>query len=161
MHRRYFSGKSSQSWLNRHVNDVYVQQAKQQSLRSRSHFKLQEIQANHRLVRPSHAVLDLGSSPGGWSLFVSSLLDNSGKLFCIDLLPMDPVPSAVFIQGDFNDESVRNDLVSHINSSSNVYISSVVTRSEGSVCFHRFTRIKRGVKRYAPQYDRTTSSRSF
>jgi hypothetical protein len=67
------AGGSSAQWLSRHVRDPYVKAATAQDLRSRSAFKLMELQDKHKMLKPTHTVVDLGAAPGGWSLFVSKL----------------------------------------------------------------------------------------
>ena len=67
------AGGSSAAWLSRHVRDPYVKAATAQDLRSRSAFKLMELQEKYKLLKPTHTVVDLGAAPGGWSLYVSKL----------------------------------------------------------------------------------------
>ena len=67
------SGGSSAAWLNRHVRDPYVKAATKEDLRSRSAFKLMQLQEKYKILQPGHTVVDLGAAPGGWSLYVSKL----------------------------------------------------------------------------------------
>lgn len=103
---------TSKSWLNRHVNDHYVQQAKKQDLRARSAFKLQEIQDKHQFIKPNSIIVDLGAAPGGWSVVASKVIDGTkgGHIIALDLLPMEPVPNTTIIQGDFTSELVKDQL---------------------------------------------------
>lgn len=103
---------TSKSWLNRHVNDPFVQEAKRQDLRARSAFKLQEIHDKHKLVRPDSLVIDLGAAPGGWSVVASRLLDplKGGRIVAVDLLPMEAVPHTAFVQGDFTSAAVQRQI---------------------------------------------------
>jgi len=98
--------KSSNEWLRRHVNDPYVKQAQIDGYRSRSAYKLIELNEKDRLIKPGMRILDLGSAPGGWSQVAGKLVGRKGRVLATDILPMDPVPNVDFIQGDFNDESV-------------------------------------------------------
>ncbi len=95
--------KSSQRWLQRHVNDPYVQRAQRAGYRSRAAYKLLEIQEKDRVIRLGQVVVDLGAAPGGWSQVARQLVGEAGAVFAVDILPMDPVPGVQFIQGDFRE----------------------------------------------------------
>ncbi|MBD0274963.1 MAG: RlmE family RNA methyltransferase [Acetobacteraceae bacterium] len=98
--------KASQRWLERQLNDPYVRAAQQQGLRSRAAFKLLELDDKHRLLRPGGRVLDLGAAPGGWTQVAVERTAPGGRVVAVDLLPMDPVPGATIIKGDFQDDAV-------------------------------------------------------
>jgi 23S rRNA (uridine2552-2'-O)-methyltransferase len=98
--------KSSHRWLQEHVNDPYVKQAQKDGYRSRSSYKLIELNEKDRLIRPGMLVLDLGSAPGGWSQVASKLVGAKGRVLATDILPMDAVKNVDFIQGDFTEEAV-------------------------------------------------------
>jgi 23S rRNA (uridine2552-2'-O)-methyltransferase len=91
---------SSKRWLRRHVNDPYVKRSQQEGYRSRSAYKLLEIDERDKLFRPDAVVVDLGSAPGGWSQ-VAAKKATKGRVIAIDLLEMEPIPAVEFIQGDF------------------------------------------------------------
>ena len=93
--------QSSRQWLRRHVSDPYVKRSKREGLRSRSAYKLLEIDARDRLLRPGQVVVDLGSAPGGWSQVAAKAVGPDGRVVAIDLLPMDPVAGVDFVQADF------------------------------------------------------------
>jgi 23S rRNA (uridine2552-2'-O)-methyltransferase len=92
---------SSKQWLRRHVNDPYVQRSKKEGYRSRSVYKLTEIDERDKLLRPGQVVVDLGAAPGGWSQVLAKRVGPQGKIIAIDLLEMEPVSGVTFIQGDF------------------------------------------------------------
>ena len=92
---------SSKQWLRRHVNDPYVQRSKKEGYRSRSAYKLIEIDDRDKLLRPGQVLVDLGAAPGGWSQVAAKRLGSAGKVIAIDLLEMEPVSGVTFIQGDF------------------------------------------------------------
>ena len=101
-------GKSSRRWLAEHFDDPYVKLAQKKGLRSRSAFKLLELQDKYQLIRPGMIVVDLGAAPGGWCQVAQSLLGDNGRLIAMDILPMEPLPGVQFIQGDFSeDESLH------------------------------------------------------
>jgi 23S rRNA (uridine2552-2'-O)-methyltransferase len=92
---------SSKQWLRRHVHDPYVQRSKREGYRSRSAYKLTEIDERDRIFKPGMAVVDLGAAPGGWSQVAAKRVGPSGKVVAIDLLEMEPVAGVAFVQGDF------------------------------------------------------------
>ncbi|MEW5838057.1 MAG: 23S rRNA (uridine(2552)-2'-O)-methyltransferase RlmE [Pseudomonadota bacterium] len=105
---------SSQRWLHEHFTDPYVQRAQQEGWRSRAVYKLIEIQERDRLLRPGQVVVDLGAAPGGWTQYVSSLLGDKGRVFALDILPMDSFADVEFIQGDFTEEAVFASLMQRL-----------------------------------------------
>ena len=96
---------SSKQWLRRHVNDPYVQRSKRDGYRSRSAYKLTEIDDRDHILAPGIVVVDLGSAPGGWSQVAVKRVGAKGRVLAIDLLPMEPVPGVEFVQGDFSRKS--------------------------------------------------------
>ena len=100
--------KSSKRWLSEHFDDQYVKMAQQQGYRSRSAFKLVELQDKYDLVRSGMTVVDLGAAPGGWCQVATPLVGESGRVIGLDILEMEPVHGVDFIQGDFTqDEPLR------------------------------------------------------
>jgi len=93
--------KSSKQWLRRHVNDPYVQRSKKEGFRSRSAYKLLEIDERDKLLRPGQVVVDLGSAPGGWSQVAAK---KGAAVVAIDLLEMEPISGVTFLQGDFTSQ---------------------------------------------------------
>lgn len=98
--------KSSSRWLQEHFNDPFVKKAQAEGYRSRAVFKLLEIQQKDRILRPGMTVLDLGAAPGGWTQAAVDLVGDKGLVIASDILPMDPVAGATFIQGDFREQEV-------------------------------------------------------
>jgi len=101
---------SGRSWRERQERDPYVQQARREGWRSRAVFKLQEIDEKERLLRPGMTCVDLGAAPGGWSQYVTTKLKGNARIVAIDLLPMDALPNTDFIQGDFTEDAVLEEL---------------------------------------------------
>ncbi|MEJ2575394.1 MAG: 23S rRNA (uridine(2552)-2'-O)-methyltransferase RlmE [Gammaproteobacteria bacterium] len=97
--------KSSHRWLQRHVNDPYVQRAQRDGYRSRAAYKLLEIQDKDGLIRPGQTIVDLGAAPGGWSQVARDLVGPRGRVIALDLLAMDEVPGVTFIQHDFREDA--------------------------------------------------------
>ncbi len=103
--------KSSHRWMEEHVNDPWVKKAQVDGYRSRASYKLLELIDKDKLVRPGMVVLDLGSTPGGWSQVVAPLLGSKGRLIASDILPMDPIPHVDFILGDFTEQAVFDQII--------------------------------------------------
>ena len=96
--------KSSKQWLRRHVTDPYVRQAQAQGYRSRAAFKLLEIDAREKLLKPGMTVVDLGAAPGGWSQVAAARVGRAGRVLAVDLLPIAPISGVTVLKGDFRDE---------------------------------------------------------
>ena len=107
--------KSSGHWLKEHFDDEYVKLSQKEGYRSRAIYKLKEIQQKDKLIRPGMQVVDLGAAPGGWSQYAVELVGGSGRVVASDILPIDPLPFVEFIQGDFTEESVLNDILNVLN----------------------------------------------
>ena len=98
--------KSSSEWLQRHVSDPFVKQAQKEGYRSRSAYKLIQLNEKDRFLHPNTLVVDLGSAPGGWSQVAGRLVGKKGRVVATDILAMDALPNVEFIQGDFTEETV-------------------------------------------------------
>ncbi len=94
--------KSSKLWISRQNNDFYVKEAKAKGYRSRSAFKLIEINKKFKFLKNNLNILDLGSAPGGWSQ-VCSEINKNGKNLSIDILDMDKIDNIFFYKKDFNE----------------------------------------------------------
>jgi 23S rRNA (uridine2552-2'-O)-methyltransferase len=103
--------KSSNRWLDEHFNDQYVQRSQQDGYRSRASYKLIELIEKDKLVRPGMTVVDLGAAPGGWSQVAAELIGDKGRVIASDILPMDSLADVNFIQGDFTEDAVFEELM--------------------------------------------------
>jgi 23S rRNA (uridine2552-2'-O)-methyltransferase len=97
---------SSARWLAEHESDAYVLLARKEGYRSRAVYKLQEIDARDRLLRPGMTIVDLGAAPGGWCQYVQRRLGAQVRLLALDVLEMAPLEGVTFIQGDFREPGV-------------------------------------------------------
>jgi 23S rRNA (uridine2552-2'-O)-methyltransferase len=103
--------KSSGRWLEEHFADPYVRGAQERGLRSRAAFKLEEIDCAEKLIFPGAVIVDLGAAPGGWSQYAARRLGGRGIVHALDLLPMDAIPGVNFLQGDFREQAVLDELL--------------------------------------------------
>lgn len=106
--------KSSQRWLKEHEDDEYVRRARQDGYRSRATYKLLEINDKDRLFKPGMTVVDLGAAPGGWSQMAARLVGDKGHVVAMDILPMDGLAGVDFLQGDFREQEVLEQLLKMI-----------------------------------------------
>lgn len=106
--------KTSKAWMQQHVNDPYVQQAKHLGYRARSAFKLTEIDAKDHLLKPGMLVVDLGATPGGWSQIAAQKVGERGRVIALDLVEMVGLPGVTFIQGDFTEAETLATLVQRL-----------------------------------------------
>ena len=102
--------KSSRRWLSEHFDDPYVKLAQQKGMRSRSAFKLLELQDKYQLIRPGMVVVDLGAAPGGWCQLAQSLVGEKGRVIGLDILPMEPIHGVLLIEGDFTEDEALHEL---------------------------------------------------
>lgn len=106
--------KTSASWLKEHVDDMYVQMAQQDGYRTRASYKLLELDEKDKLLLPGSTVLDLGSAPGGWSQVVAQKLNGNGVIIASDILPMDNIADVTFVQGDFTEDAVFEQIMAAV-----------------------------------------------
>lgn len=120
---------ASAAWLKRQLNDPYVAAARAQGWRSRAAFKLIELDERFRLLRPGLRVVDLGAAPGGWSQV--AVRRGVAQVVGLDLLPIDPVPGATFIQGDFNDDAMPDRLMAELGGRADLVLSDMAPNTTG------------------------------
>lgn len=106
--------KSSKAWMKEHIDDYYVQKAQKDGYRARAAYKLLEINEKTGLIKKGMTVVDLGSAPGSWSQVAGQLVGDDGILIASDILPMDTLENATFIQGDFREEEIFNKIMDEI-----------------------------------------------
>ena len=117
---------SSTRWLQRHLNDPFVHEAKKKGYRSRAAFKIVEIDDKHKLFKVGQKVLDLGAAPGGWK----------GKVIAVDLLEMDPLPGVETLLLDFYDDDAESIIKSYLGDS---LIDLVLCDMAASATGHKYT----------------------
>lgn len=124
--------KSSGQWLQEHFKDPYVKASAEEGYRSRASYKLKELNDKDRLILPAMTVVDLGSAPGGWSQVAADLVGHKGFVLASDILPMDSLAGVEFIEGDFTEEQVFDELLTRLNGRSvDVVISDMAPNMSG------------------------------
>lgn len=104
-------GKRGRPWLKAHRGDEFVRRSWSSGYRSRAVFKLSEIDQRDQLLTPGMTVLDLGAAPGGWSQWAAGRVAPYGRVIAVDTLAMDPLPGVEFIQGDLQEQGLREELI--------------------------------------------------
>lgn len=125
--------KSSREWLRRQSRDPYTRRARAEGARSRARFKLQELDAREKLLRPGFTVVDLGAAPGGWSAYAAERVSPGGRVIAVDTTPMAPVAGVDFIQGDFGDPAVLDLVKARLGTAADLVISDMAPNITGIV----------------------------
>ena len=120
---------SQQAWLNRQLNDPYVAAARAKGLRSRSAFKLMELDDRFHLVPRGGRVLDLGAAPGGWSQV--AVARGAARVVGMDLLAIEPVAGATFVQGDLRDVEMADRLTALLDGPADLVLSDMAPNTSG------------------------------
>lgn len=126
---------SQRAWLERHLNDPYVHQAKADGYRSRAAYKLVGIDEKFRILKPGQKVIDLGACPGGWTQVcverTKSQINEKSRVIGVDLTAMSDIPGATVFQGDFTEESTQNKLIELLDGKANVILSDMAAPACG------------------------------
>lgn len=122
---------ASTLWLNRQLNDPYVQAAKREGYRSRAAYKLIEIDDKHRILKPGQKIVDLGAAPGGWSQIAATRIGEKGAIVAIDLLEMEALPGVDFLVLDFLDESAPDILKQRLGGKADLVLSDMAANTVG------------------------------
>jgi 23S rRNA (uridine2552-2'-O)-methyltransferase len=120
---------SQQKWLERQINDPYVQKAKAEGWRSRAAFKLIEIDDRFRLIKRGSKVIDLGCAPGGWVQV--ALKRGAERVVGVDLLPVDPIPGADLVEADFTEPGVGDRLLDILGGAPDLVLSDMAHNTVG------------------------------
>jgi len=119
---------SSTRWLQRQLNDPFVQEARRAGYRARSVFKLEEIDKRFELIRQGAAVVDLGAAPGSWSQYAAR---KAARVVALDLLAIDPIPGVDFLQGDFLDPDMQAELLRRLDGRIDTVLSDIAPDATG------------------------------
>ena len=123
--------KISKNWLNRQKKDPFIRQSKIQGFRSRSAFKLIEMNEKFKFINRNTNMLDLGSSPGGWSQVASKKINN-GKILAIDIKPMEKIENVQFLEGDITNFDIYSKIYSYFKKKIDLVISDMAANTTGN-----------------------------
>ena len=125
---------SSRRWMHEHLSDEFVKKAQKEGYRSRAVYKLLEIIEKNKTIQNGDKVLDLGAAPGGWSQVAAKFVGNNGKVIASDILPIEEIAGVTFLQGDFTEQSVYDDLTEFTDEAKfNVVLSDMAPNMSGQL----------------------------
>lgn len=125
--------KSSRAWMREHLDDHFVKRAHKDGYRARAAYKLLEIQEKYKIIKPGMTVVDLGAAPGSWSQIAGKLTGPKGLVVASDILHMDALPDVTFLQGDFREQEVFENLLNILNGRQvDVVISDMAPNTSGN-----------------------------
>ena len=124
---------SSTRWLQRQLNDPYVQLAQAEGYRSRAAFKIIELDEKFKLFKPNTPmnIVDLGAAPGGWTQIALQKTNDKAQVVGIDLLEIEPMAGATFLQHDFTEDDAPDLLIEHMGGKADVVMSDMASNTTG------------------------------
>ena len=122
--------KISKNWINKQRRDIYVRQSKVDGYRTRSAYKLIDIDEKFKIFKGGLSVIDIGAAPGSWSQYALKASKN-GKLISVDIKKMEPIGNSVQIQGDFTEEKTQEEIKKYINDKVDVVMSDMAVDTTG------------------------------
>ena len=122
--------KISKNWVNKQRRDIYVKQSKIDGYRARSAYKLMEIDEKFSIFKGGLSVVDIGAAPGSWSQYAIKKIKN-GKLISIDLKKMEPIEKSIQIQGDFTEDSIKDEILKSSERKVNIVMSDMAVNTTG------------------------------
>ena len=122
--------KISKNWVNKQRRDIYVRQSKIDGYRARSAYKLMEIDEKFSIFKGGLSVVDIGAAPGSWSQYAVKKI-KKGKLISIDLKKMEPIEKSIQIQGDFTEDSIKDEILKSSEGKVNIVMSDMAVNTTG------------------------------
>ncbi len=125
--------KSNKNWIKQHLKDPYVKRSQEDGYPSRAAYKLSELDDKYKFIKRGMTVVDLGAAPGGWSKVAKERVGDKGRVVAIDLLEMDHLTVGVeFLQGDFTEQSVFDELMDLLGGKCHLVISDMAPNLSGN-----------------------------
>ncbi len=123
--------RKSNSWKIKQHRDQYFKKSKTLGYRSRASFKLIELNQKYKFINNSTNLLDIGSSPGGWSQVASQII-KTGRILSVDIREMEPIKNVKFLKSDFLESKVKNEVIKYLNSNVDVIVSDMAADTTGN-----------------------------
>ena len=123
--------KISKNWINKQHKDPFFKKSKIEGYRSRSAFKLIEIDKKFKFLNKTSYLLDLGSSPGGWTQVASKKI-TKGKIMALDIKDMEKINNVDFMKGDITNSEIQNKIFTYFNKKIDVVISDMAANTTGN-----------------------------
>jgi len=123
--------KKSNTWKIKQHRDQFFKKSKTLGYRSRSAFKLIELNKKYKFIKKNTKLLDIGAYPGGWSQ-VSSKLITAGKILSLDIKKMDQIKNVTFFQRNFLEEGTKKEILNFFNEKLDVVVSDMAANTTGN-----------------------------
>jgi len=123
--------KKSRTWVIKQHRDQFFKKAKVLGYKSRAAFKLIEINKKFNFIKKNSNLLDIGSTPGGWSQVASKIITN-GKILAVDIIPMEKLDNVLFLNNDFSDEKIQGKILKNFNDKIDVIVSDMAENTTGN-----------------------------
>ena len=123
--------KKSRTWVIKQHRDQFFKKAKVLGYRSRAAFKLVELNRKFNFIKKNSNLLDIGSTPGGWSQVASKIITN-GKILAVDITPMEKLNNVIFLNEDFSEKKIQDKILKIFNNNIDVIISDMAENTTGN-----------------------------
>ena len=123
--------KKSRTWVIKQHRDQFFKKAKVLGYRSRAAFKLIELNKKFNFIKKNSNLLDIGSTPGGWSQIASKIITN-GKILAVDITPMEKLDNVIFFNDDFSEEKTKDKIFKIFNDKIDVIVSDMAENTTGN-----------------------------
>ena len=123
--------KKSRTWVIKQHRDQFFKKAKVLGYRSRAAFKLIELNKKFNFIKKNSNLLDIGSTPGGWSQIASKIITN-GKILAVDITPMEKLDNVIFLNNDFSDERTQDRILKTFKDKIDVIVSDMAENTTGN-----------------------------
>ena len=123
--------KKSRTWVIKQHRDQFFKKAKVLGYKSRAAFKLIELNEKFNFIKKNSNLLDIGSTPGGWSQVASKIITN-GKILAIDILPMEKINNVSFLNNDFSDSTTQVKILKRFKDKIDVIVSDMAENTTGN-----------------------------
>jgi len=123
--------KKSRTWVIKQHRDQFFKKAKVLGYRSRAAFKLIEINKKFRFIKKNSNLLDIGSTPGGWSQVASKIITN-GRILAVDITPMEKLENVIFLNNDFSDSKTQDKILKTFNDKIDIIVSDMAENTTGN-----------------------------
>ncbi len=111
--------------------DYYRKLAKDHGYRSRSAYKLEQLNKSYRILKPSYKVIDFGCAPGGWLQVILKEVGSSGKVVGVDIQDIEPISGAIILRDDIEDPTITDSILRLLNSKADVVLSDLAPNVSG------------------------------
>jgi 23S rRNA (uridine2552-2'-O)-methyltransferase len=123
--------KKSRTWVIKQHRDQFFKKAKVLGYKSRAAFKLIELNKKFNFIKKNSNLLDIGSTPGGWSQVASKIITN-GKILAVDITPMEKLDNVIFLNNNFSEESVQNKILKTFKDKIDIIVSDMAENTTGN-----------------------------